>query len=173
MEFAALELHLLLVELILYDVRAALRPCEASVLLLSLLLVVELARADRDALSVVACILATSSSRVGPGSTSTEALRLHDAEATICSTEQRLTTSTTWSIDSLVAGKGVLGHSGNLVELASAREVRLPSLSPASATTSPLATSTHPSMPASPAILLLLHFKLRHRPLPCSIAAQT
>ena len=57
MQFAAFELHLLLVELVLNDVRPALDTRPASLLLLSLLLVIDLAHRDRDGLAIVDVVL--------------------------------------------------------------------------------------------------------------------
>ena len=53
MELAALELHLLLVELVLNDIVGPLLAC--AILAIPLLLVIDLAHGDRDALAIITC----------------------------------------------------------------------------------------------------------------------
>jgi len=118
MQLATLELHLLLVELVLDDVRATLRASEASGLLLSLLLVVELVRVDGDALSVVVCLLASAATRERSGRVAAKDQGLHHAEATFRSAQHRLTTSRSLRKDSLRIRKRVLRHASDLIELA-------------------------------------------------------
>ena len=57
MQFAAFELHLLLVELVLNDVGPALDARATTLLLLPLLLVIYLAHGDRDGLAIVNVVL--------------------------------------------------------------------------------------------------------------------
>tara|TARA_B110000285_G_scaffold233122_1_gene305963 strand:+ start:1792 stop:2136 length:345 start_codon:yes stop_codon:yes gene_type:complete len=56
-QLAAFELHLLFVELVLDDVRASLAARATGLLLLSLLLVIDLAHGDRDGLAIVDVVL--------------------------------------------------------------------------------------------------------------------
>lgn len=96
-------------------------------LLLSLLLVIDLAHADGAALPLVA--IAASSATVEPRSISTDPLVLHDIEA--LSTVDEAFLSCPSSSDALAAGERVLRHPFNLVEVTLAEEVGLPVPPPA------------------------------------------